>query len=65
MKHILSLIIIGVAGFKIAQSFINPENATAFLGMEMNVWGYRIIWASAAVISGFSIMRGRNKDANK
>ena len=62
MKHIFSLLIIGIAGFKLAQSFINPENANSFLGMEMNIWLYRLIWLSAAVFSGFAIFRDRKKN---
>lgn len=60
MKHIFSLLIIGIAGFKLAQSFMNPENATTFLGMDINIWLYRLIWLSAALLSGYSIMRARN-----
>ena len=65
MKHILSLVVIGIAGFKLAQSFMNPESASQFLGMEMNIWLYRLIWVVAGVLSAFSIIRARNKEAKK
>ena len=65
MKHILSFIIIGVAGYKIAQSFMHPEVATVFLGMEVNVWAFRLIWLLAGVLSGYSILRARKLNNNK
>ncbi len=61
MKQVFSLLIIGIAGFKLAQSFVNPENATTFLGMEVNIWLYRLIWLSAALFSGFAIMKARKE----
>lgn len=59
MKHILSLLVIGIAGFKLAQSFMNPETASTFLGMDMNIWLYRLIWIAAAIFAGLSIMKSR------
>ena len=61
MKHIFSLLIIGIAGFKLTQSFMNPENANTFLGMDINIWLYRLIWLSAALFSGFAIMKARKE----
>lgn len=60
MKNVFSLLIIGVAGFKLVQSFMHPENATIFLGMDTNIWLFRLIWVLAALLSGYSIMRERN-----
>ncbi|EDM44239.1 hypothetical protein SCB49_04400 [unidentified eubacterium SCB49] len=65
MKHIFSLLIIGVACYKVAQSFMHPEITTQFLGMDMNVWAYRLIWTAAAVLSGYSIIKERNKELEK
>ena len=65
MKYIFSFLIIGVAGFKLAQSFMNPDDAVVFLGMEMNAWLYRLIWLAAGIFSAISIMKTREKDMKK
>ena len=65
MKYLFSFLIIGVAGFKLAQSFMNPDDLSVFLGMDMNVWVYRLIWVAAGVFSGISIIKTRDKDLKK
>jgi hypothetical protein len=61
MKNIFSLVIIGAACFKLTQSFMNPENALQFLGMDVNVWLYRAIWVFAGLFSVYAIIRERAK----
>jgi len=61
MKNIFSLLIIGVAGFKLAQSFMNPDEVVTFFGTEINIWMYRLIWLAAGLLSVFAIIRDRNK----
>ena len=65
MKHIFSLLIIGIAFYKLALSFMNPEIATTFLGMDVNIWLYRLIWLSAAIFSALAIFRARKTGTNK
>lgn len=61
MKNVFSLLIIGVAGFKLSASFMNPEVPVTFFGAVINIWIYRVIWLSAGVLSALAIIKDRNK----
>ena len=61
MKNIFWLLIIGVAGFKLAASFMNPEDEVTFLSSEINIWMYRAIWLFAGCISIYSLYREKLK----
>ncbi len=64
MSKIFSLLIIGMACFKLVTSFTNADDVLQFLGMEVNVWLYRAIWIFAGLLSVFAIIRERNKENN-
>ena len=61
MKNIFWLLIIGVAGFKLTASFMNPEDGVTFLNSDINVWAYRSIWLFAGCIAIYSLYRERQK----
>lgn len=61
MKNIFSLLIIGVAGFKLAASFLNPDELVTFFGAEVNIWMYRLIWFAAGLLSVYAIIKDRTK----
>jgi uncharacterized YccA/Bax inhibitor family protein len=61
MKHLFSLLIIGIAGFKLTISFMHSDAAVTLFGVEINNWAYRAIWLGAALLSVYSLVRKKNE----
>lgn len=65
MKNVFSVLLIGVAFFKLTVSILNPNEIVTLFGAEVNIWIYRAIWLFAGLLSVYSINKERNKTSKK
>lgn len=61
MKRITSLILAFVALAVLVFSFISNQGKAQFFGLEVNVWFYRLVWASVGVASFWDYRKNLKK----
>lgn len=65
MRNIFSYLIIGVAAYKLTNSFTNSDEVVTFFNIELNPWAYRLLWFSAACLSGFNLYKSWQEKQNR
>jgi len=59
MKYIFSILIVIAGTYKVVFSFIENQQIGHLFGLEINIWIYRLIWATLVIVSVLDIIKKR------